>query len=80
MALSSADIQKLVENALHTPKNLATELELNEYANAAVFAFQRADVDFSDSLSIKELRILCSEMGLPMEDDEEEGKRGKHFE
>lgn len=75
MSLSAANLKKLVDHALHQPKNLATEQELNEHSNAALLAFQRADVDFSDSLTIPELRNLCSEMGLPMEDDEEEGMK-----
>ena len=83
MALSPADLRALVDHALHKPKNLATESELIEYANGAVLAFQRADVDSSESLTIPELKNLCSDMGLPMEDDEEEGGRmtmiGLHF-
>ena len=73
MASGAFNLKSLIEHALHKPQNLATESELIEYANAAVIAFERADADSSEFLSIKELSNLCSEMGLPMEDDEEEG-------
>ena len=73
MASSALNLKGLIELALHKPQNLATESELIEYANAAVIAFQKADADSSEYLSIPELSNLCSDMGLPMEDDEEEG-------
>jgi hypothetical protein len=67
-------LANLVKQALHHPKNLATESELVEYANSALSAFLEADVDFTETLSSPELIRLCSNMGLPVEDDEEEGK------
>ena len=70
----SLQLKNLVELTLHHPKNLATELELVEYANSALSAFLEADVDSTETLTSPELIRLCSNMGLPMEDDEEEGK------
>jgi hypothetical protein len=74
MAQYSLEMRGLIDQALHNPKNLATESELTEQANSALSAFREADVDSSESLTIPELVSLCSHMGLPMEDDEEEGK------
>lgn len=70
----SLQVANLVQQALHHPKNLATESELVEYANSALSAFLEADVDSTETLCSLELIRLCSNMGLPMEDDEEEGK------
>jgi Ca2+-binding EF-hand superfamily protein len=70
--MSSIDINNWVLQALHYPHNLASESELNEHANAALSAFSNADVDSSKLLTVPELRNLCFEMGLPMENDEEE--------
>ena len=69
----SLQLTKLVEQALHHPKNLATESELLEYANSALTGFLEADADSTETLTTPELIKLCSNMGLPMEDDEEEG-------
>ena len=71
----SSKLTNLVEQALHHPKNLATESELVEYANSALSAFLEADADSTETLTSPELIRLCSNMGLPMEDDEEEGKK-----
>ena len=74
MAQYSLELHNLIDQALHNPKNLATESELTEQANCALAAFREADVDSSESLTIPELVSLCSHMGLPMESDEEEGE------
>ena len=79
MAQYSLELHNLIDQALHNPKNLASESELTEQANAALAAFRDADVDSSESLTIPELVSLCSHMGLPMEDDEEEGENGLNF-
>lgn len=71
--MSTIDINNWVLQALHSSYNLASESELKEHANAALSAFNNADIDASKSLTIPELRNLCLEMGLPMENDEEEG-------
>ena len=68
------ELHEKIDKILHNPKNLSTESELKEHANSAIAAFRAADVDNSGSLSIPELVSLCSHMGLPMEDDEEEGE------
>ena len=65
-------IHSWVEETLTHPKNLCTETELIEQANAAFLAFRKADADSSNALSIPELLRLCEEMGLPAEKDEEE--------
>lgn len=65
-------IDKWVQGTLMHPKNLCTEPELTEQANAAFIAFRKADGDNSNQLSIPELLRLCEEMGLPAEKDEEE--------
>ena len=75
MEKHSSKLTKLVEQALHHPKNLATESELVEYANSALSAFLEADADSTETLTSPELIRLCSNMGLPMEDDEEEGEK-----
>ena len=71
------ELHEKIDKILHNPKNLSTESELKEHANSAIAAFRAADIDSSGSLSIPELVSLCSHMGLPMEDDEEEGKHLK---
>jgi hypothetical protein len=71
--MSTIDINNWVLQALHYQNNLASESELKEHANAALSAFNNADIDVSKSLTVPELRSLCFEMGLPMENDEEEG-------
>ena len=53
------------------PANLATENELLEQANIALKAFERAD-DGDNNLVFKELCVLMEDLGLPVEDDEEE--------
>jgi len=71
MALEG-DAEGWISKYLKSPKNLATEVELREQARIAINYFKEADTDGGGSLSFQELKRLCDQMGLPMENDEEE--------
>lgn len=68
-------IDSWVKSTLDHPKNLATEIELKEQGKVALKAFLDNDADESGALDFGELKNLCQNMGLPMEDDEEEQLR-----
>jgi len=65
-------MEQIVAKVLQSPKNLATEIELQEQAKVAITQFRENDIDGSETLSFQELKRLCDNMGLPMEQDEEE--------
>jgi Ca2+-binding EF-hand superfamily protein len=65
-------IAKCVADAFSSSRNIATEGELTEQAQLAVTNFRLADKDLSGTISFDELPALCSFMGLPLEQDEEE--------
>jgi Ca2+-binding EF-hand superfamily protein len=65
-------IHKCVQVTFEGPKNIATIEELTQQATLAVTNFTLADKDQSGTVSFDELPGLCSFMGLPLQQDEEE--------
>lgn len=66
------NMDTLIDKCLNDPSNLATEIELREQLQVAARAFTDADIDGSGALNFDEITRLCSEMGLPLDGDEEE--------
>jgi Ca2+-binding EF-hand superfamily protein/ankyrin repeat protein len=65
-------IQEWIDNILKNPKNLASERELQEQGKVALKYFQDYDFDHTNTLTINELKLLCDNLGLPVEKDEDE--------
>jgi Ca2+-binding EF-hand superfamily protein/ankyrin repeat protein len=65
-------VDEIVEEILRNPKNLASEIELREQASVALKYFKDYDIDKTNTLSFDEIKLLCNNLGLPMENDEEE--------
>jgi Ca2+-binding EF-hand superfamily protein len=68
----TSNYEGLITSILNDPKNLSTEAELNIQLHQALVAFKRSDIDESGYLSNEEVKYLCSIMGLPLSEDEEE--------
>jgi Ca2+-binding EF-hand superfamily protein len=60
------EIDYAIEKALADPKNLSSEKELNQQANAAFRAAKASDADGNEIITTSEIEELTEKLGLPM--------------
>lgn len=63
--------KKIIDKILLSPKNLATPSEVQQQCKAALCALERSDKDRNFVIDHSEIKVLCSILGLPIEDEDE---------
>jgi Ca2+-binding EF-hand superfamily protein len=72
MTESDDFVDNLINKLLNDSSNLATEIELREQASCATKAYYEADADGTGYLTSDEIGRLCEEMGLRVDQGEDD--------
>jgi Ca2+-binding EF-hand superfamily protein len=71
MYFEESVVKKAIDKILMDPKNLATPLEMEQQAKAAVTALEKSDVNRDYIVDHSEIRKLCELLGLPIDDEDD---------